>query len=140
MARVPVQYEDVLYLPDWLIRKRASERVKVLMQMVKPRDGSVETEDVKALGPNDKVPGIVKVAPKGNERRDFLFIPSMGMLSRDHVLDIIGMVKKGGYGKPPEHESESISKQDWHRTVRNWQDKKIETIKQRQGNKVKFAV
>lgn len=134
--RVAIKHEESLYLPEWLVRMRAKDRVKYLMNL----DGNMPTTSMEEVNNlergNDPVPGVVLVPPREGEKHDYLILPSLGALSRDEVKDLVGMVKQGGYGKGPVHRSDSIDKQQWKVMVGNFVDKLVH-IRQ---NKGKFKI
>lgn len=134
MTKVAVSVDSPLYLPEWVMRMKAEDRLKKLMAMSPGADLSVTPMSrVEKMGPNDKVQGSV-VVQKPN-KKDYLIVPSLGVLSADEVKWLVGRVIEGGYGKGPEHHSEHI---DWKEQLGNLADQIIEQRKD--AGKLKFAV
>ncbi len=125
---VMVQVDSDLYLPEWVMRERARRRlVQALKERFQPDDGSISPDALEHMRPNDKVPGIVKVWKE--DKQDFLIIPSLGVLTRDEVKDLVGRYTEGGYGKGPEHKSKYI---DWNK-VRDFISEVAEHRRKRAG-------
>lgn len=131
MVRVDVESE--LYLPEWVLKTKAVERVKKLMEQDAPPAAVRTMDSLRDMKPGDKVPGIVQVAPGLDDRhRDFLFVPSLGMLEKAEVEDLVGRVKEGGYGKGPEHKAPN--KGEWKSIVGNF----VDWLYEKRGNKRKL--
>lgn len=115
-----VQVDSELYLPQWVLDKQARERVAVLMKRQNPESSYRHTvEQLAAMRPNQKVQGVVTVEPSPSDKdQNFLIVPSLGMLSKEEVTDIVGRIKEGGYGKGPEHRSKDVNwKRAWPNVV-----------------------
>lgn len=133
-----VQVSGDLYLPEWLMRLKARERVKALMARQRPSVRTVDENELRNMHGNDKVPGVFVAPPRPGRQEAVLVIPSAGMLSADHVRDLAGMVREGGYGKGPTYKTQGMSKNDWGTMVGNLADWLEQRAKDR--NKVKIAV
>ena len=134
MTKVAIEVDSPLYLPEWVLRAKAEERIKRLMAMAPGADFSVTPmAQVEKMGPNDKVQGSVVV--KKPNTKDYLIVPSLGCLSADEVKWLVGRVVEGGYGKGPTHYSEQIN---WKEQLGNMADQLIEQRKD--AGKLKFAV
>lgn len=126
MPKVMVEEDCPLYVPEWVLRARAQKRLaQALIEHHKSPNGAISPEQVAQMADHHRVPGIVQVNPTG-KGRDFLFVPSFGMLEAAEVKDIVGRMTVGGYGKPIVHRSDSISRADWHSMVNNMVDELVE--------------
>jgi hypothetical protein len=125
-----VHETSTLYLPEWVLKAKAKERLARLM----PKDSATRMAQVNQMRPNDKVPGVVAVEPTGLGQ-NHLFVPSLGMLSAAEVQHLVGSVVEGGYGKGPERRS--ISKGEWRSLVGRMVDYLVNVrIKKRTGRVV----
>lgn len=129
MVRVDV--ESDLWLPEWVFKKTAAERVKILMD--KQRASGTPLDSVKAMRPEQKVPGVLVVEPQGRHR-DYLIIPSLGELEASEVTYIAGMIREGGYGKGPRHQIDDV-KARWRQIVGDTVDYLVEKRKRKQAGR-----
>lgn len=120
MVRVDV--ESDFWLPQWILRAKAKERVAALMARQGPTVRTVTPAELREMKPNDKVPGVFVAAPRPGRQEANLIIPSDRILSADHVRDLAGMVREGGYGKGPTFKTKHMSKEDWAKMVGNLVD------------------
>lgn len=121
MPMVRVDVESDLWLPDWVLRVKGQERIKMLRAKQGIREDTTVSQ-LRQMRSNEKVQGAVVIKKKD----DFLVIPALGGMTRDEVLHLIGCYTEGGYGKGPEHKSQSL---DWPKAVKNTVDYLVETRK-----------
>ena len=130
-----VEVESDLWLPqDILIAKaqrKMKEKVAELMAKQGPTVETVQHDQLREMKGDDKVPGVYVAPPRPGKQEAVLIIPSDGMLSADHIRDLAGMVREGGYGKGPHYKTKGMSRRDWQRTVYNLADWLVERTKDR---------
>jgi hypothetical protein len=116
-----IEVEHDLYLPDWMMRLKAKERVAKMMAFQAPRALSTSEQRLAEMKGNDLVPGAY-IVPPGRGQRDALAIISNGEMTADAVRDLEGKVRWGGYGQKIYHKTDGLSKDQWKRTVLNFCD------------------
>jgi len=119
---VQVDAESDFWLPQWVLQAKAKERARILMARQGPTVRTVTDNELREMHPNDKVPGVYAVPPRADRQEAALIIPSAGMLSADHVRDLAGRVREGGYGKGPTFKTKHMSRRDWASMVGNLVD------------------
>lgn len=117
-----IEYEEELYLPDWLVRMRAKERVKFLMERQNPRrPGVIGPGELADMPANKKVRGAY-VEPANARFQDPLIIVSQDTMTADEVRDLARLTREGGYGKGPRRRFDKAAKREWIRSVGNLVD------------------
>ena len=136
---VQVDAKSDLWLPEWLLKKRATERARILMARQGPTVRTVTPEELARMHGNARVPGVFVATPRPGRQEAALIIPSDGALSASHVRDLAGMVREGGYGKGPTYKTKSMSKKDWAKMVGNLADWLEQASKSRQTGRMVYA-
>ena len=132
---VRVDAESDLWLPAHILLKKARDGAKAmtdeLMARQRPLVGKMTIRQLDKLQSNDKVQGVVTIAPT-KPKQPFLFIPSLGVLTKAEVVDIVGRIREGGYGKGPEFKAPQGK--EWETDVKNAvDDLVIKTEKKKKG-------